>query len=82
MKNIASATTKERFPLFPQLLLTFDIFYIPHVHLARNHGANIHEEAAESLSEATRPIRPQKQWGGRVKPAAVYRLRGSGVSKH
>lgn len=61
MKNIASATTKERFPFFPQLLLTFDIFYIPHVHLATNHGATIHEETAESLSEATRLIRPQKQ---------------------
>lgn len=33
-----------------RLLLTFDPLYIPHVHLVRNHGANIPEESDEVRS--------------------------------
>lgn len=65
--------------IFPaQLLLTFDIFYIPRVHFARNHGANIREKSEEVRSHAT----DQTPDLGRanVKPATVYCLNWSGVS--
>lgn len=55
--RVDACVTEERLPA--RLLLTFDIFYIPHVHLARNQGANICEESVETLSEATRLIKPQ-----------------------
>lgn len=65
-----------------RLLLTFDIFYIPHVHLTRNRGATIQEESDETLSAAARRMEPQNLRRAGVKPAAVYRLSRSGVSKH
>lgn len=63
-----------------QLPLTFDLFYIPHVHFARNHGANIREKSEEVRSHAT----DQTPGLGRasVKPATISCLSWSGVSTH
>lgn len=51
MVEAQTYVTEERLPAW--LPLTFDIFYIPPVHLARNHGANMREESEEVRSHTT-----------------------------